>query len=106
MSREVEVSLRIPNPKVRPLDENGYPIDLGGVRFKAIVTVPALPKPGESLPLATTCGKTIESKVVRSDWDEGRGLFVVACQYANRSISQEEYAALADDPVWEAKPLI
>jgi hypothetical protein len=106
MSREVEVSLRIPNPKVRPLDENGYPIDHSGIRFKALVTVPAIPKPGESLPLLMASGRTIESKVVRADWNEDKGLFVVSCQYANRSIPPDEYAELANDPVWEAKPLI
>jgi hypothetical protein len=30
----------------------------------------------------------------------------VSCQYANRSITPEEYGALAEDPEWELKPLI
>ena len=38
---DVEVSLRIPNMKVRSLDENGYPLDHSSVRFKKMMTVPA-----------------------------------------------------------------
>ena len=44
MAQEIEVSLRIPNMKVRTLDENGYPIDHSTIRFKRIVQVPAIPK--------------------------------------------------------------
>jgi hypothetical protein len=33
-------------------------------------------------------------------------MFVLSCQYGNRSISAEEYGALAEDPEWEMKPLI
>jgi hypothetical protein len=45
-------------------------------------------------------------RVVRSDWSEGRELFIVSCQYSNRSITLDEYNALAEDPEWELKPLI
>ena len=106
MSREVEVSLRVPNMKVRALDENGYPIDHSTVRFRKMIQVPAIPKPEETLELTTASGRTFAAKVTRADWNEGRGLFVVSCQYGNRSISPEEYGALVDDPEWELKPLI
>jgi hypothetical protein len=106
MSREVEVSLRVPNMKVRALDENGYPIDHASVRFKKLIQVPAIPKPDDTLELSTRSGMTFPVKVVRADWNEGRALFVVSCQYGNRSISAEEYAALANDPDWELKPLV
>ena len=105
ISVDVEISLRIPNMKVRALDEHGYPIDHSTVRFKKMLTVPSIPKPGETLSLLSS-DRAFEAKVVRADWHEGRGLFVVACQYANRSISQDEYAAFAHDPEWEMKPLI
>lgn len=91
--------------KVRALDENGYPIDHSTVRFKKMMSVPKVPKAGESLALASS-GRTFEAKVVRADWHESRELFVVACQYANRSITAEEYEALVKDPEWELKPLI
>jgi hypothetical protein len=106
MAMEVEVSLRVPNMKVRALDEHGYPIDHSAVRFKKLMEVPSIPKAGEVLSLTTRGGGPFASKVMRADWNEGKNLFVVSCQYANRSITQEEYAALIQDPDWEMKPLI
>ena len=106
MSREVEVSLRVPNMKVRVLDENGYPIDHANVRFRKMIQVPSIPKPDETLELTTRSGRTMQARVVRADWHESRELFVLSCQYAERSITAEEYGALAEDPEWELKPLI
>ena len=103
---DVEVSLRIPNMKVRALDEHGYPIDHSTVRFKKVVPVPSIPKPGESLQLETRSGKVLGATVTRADWSEEREMFVVACQYASRSIAADEYAALINDPDWQMKPLI
>ena len=106
MSQQVEVSLRIPNMKVRALDEAGYPIDHSAVRFKKLVLVPAIPKSGDSLQLTTGSGRMLESTVQRADWSEDRELFVVACQYSKRSISSDEYHALEDDPEWQMRPLL
>jgi hypothetical protein len=106
MPMEVEISLRVPNMKVRALDENGYPIDHSAMRFKKLMTVPKIPKPDELLHLTTSSGRTFEAKVTRADWSEGRGIFVLSCQYGNRSISPEEYADLLQDPDWDLKPLI
>lgn len=106
MSKDVEVSLRIPNMKVRALDEHGYPIDHSAVRFRKLVSVPAIPKPGEPLQLTTASGRMLQATVVRADWNDAKGLFVVACQYANRSIGAEEYDALIRDPDWLMTPLI
>ena len=33
----VEVRLRVPNMKVRALDENGYPIDHASMRFRKVI---------------------------------------------------------------------
>lgn len=106
MAMEVEVSLRVPNMKVRALDENGYPIDHQAFRFKKLITVAKIPKPDDPLQLTTSSGRTLESRVVRADWHEGRGLFILSCQYANRSITLDEYNAVASDPEWQMKPLI
>jgi hypothetical protein len=92
--------------KVRVLDETGYPIDHSSMRFRKVIDVDRIPKPEEPMELTTTSGRVIPARVVRSDWNEGRGMFLVSCQYANRSITPEEYAALADDPEWELKHLL
>jgi hypothetical protein len=106
MSQPVEVRLRVPNMKVRVLDETGYPIDHSAMRFRKILEVERIPKPEDPIEFATSSGRTIPARVVRADWNEGRGMFLVSCQYANRSITAEEYAALADDPTWELKHLL
>jgi hypothetical protein len=104
--KEVEVRLRVPNMKVRALDENGYPIDHSSMRFRKMIELPAIPKSGEMLELTTSSGRTLPAKVLRSDWHEQKGMFVVACQYANRSITAEEYGALVADPDWVLKHLL
>jgi hypothetical protein len=106
MAKQVEVRLRVPNMKVRALDENGYPIDHSSVRFRKVIELPAIPKPEEMLELTTASGRALPARVVRVDWNEDRGLFVASCQYANRSITLEEYRALADDPEWVLKHLL
>ncbi len=102
----VEVRLRVPNMKVRALDEKGYPIDHSSMRFRKVVDVPKIPKPEEMLELSTQSGRVLQAKVVRADWNEDRGLFVLSCQYVNRSITAEEYGALASDPDWQLKHLL
>jgi len=102
----VEVRLRVPNMKNRVLDENGYPIDHASMRFRKVIEVPKIPKAEDTLELGTRSGRTLVAKVVRSDWNEDRGMFVLSCQYANRSITAEEYGALAEDPEWTLKHLL
>jgi len=106
MSQPVEIRLRVPNMKVRALDESGYPIDHSAMRFRKVIDVEKLPKPEEPIELSTSSGRVIQARVVRSDWSETRGLFLVSCQYANRSITAEEYGALREDPAWELKHLL
>jgi hypothetical protein len=100
------VRLRVPNMKVRALDENGYPIDHSSVRFRKTIEVSKLPKPQDTLELMTRSGRVLQATVVRADLNEERGLFVLSCQYATRSISPEDYGALATDPDWELKHLL
>jgi hypothetical protein len=106
MSMPVEVRLRVPNMKARALDESGYPIDHASMRFRRVIELPKIPKPDEMLDLSTSSGKTLQARVVRADWNEGLGLFVLSCQYANRSITAEEYGALTSDPDWQLKHLL
>jgi hypothetical protein len=106
MGKAVEVRLRVPNMKVRALDENGYPIDHSSMRFRKVIEVPSIPKPDDMLELTTSSGRTLQAKVVRADWNEERGMFVLSSQYANRSITAEEYSALVTDPEWVLKHLL
>ena len=106
MPQQIEVSLRIPNMKVRARDEHGYPIDHNSVRFKKLVLVSAIPKPGDSLQLTTGSGGMFESTVQRTDWHEERELFVVACQYSKRSLAVDDFDGLESDPNWQMRPLI
>ena len=92
--------------KVRALDANGYPIDHSSMRFRKVIEIPRFPRVGDALELATQSGRTLKASVVRVDLDEPRSLFVLSCQYAERSISADDYAALADDPEWELKHLL
>ena len=105
MSKLIEVSLRIPSNTKQPLLHEGYPLDMASVRFRKAMTVDTLPKPGDTLQLAAGPA-TVEAKVVGSTWDDGKGLFAVACQYAKRSISIDEQNALVADPEWRLEPLI
>ena len=105
MEQVIEVNLRIPNMKVRTLDENGYPIDHSTIRFKKTMQVPAIPKVGQSLHLSAS-DKTLQANVVGVVWSDDRGMFVVACQYANRSIPADDHRALTRDPDWRMTPLI
>lgn len=105
MSKQVELNLRLPNMKVRTKDEHGYPLDHATVRFKKVVELPAIPKQGETLSF-TASDRTLNATVVRSDWSEDRGMFVVTCQYASRSLSPEDHAAVIGDPEWRMTPLL
>ena len=98
MAIEIEVNMRVPTLTVRAQNEPDRRIDNSAVRFTKRIQVPALPKPGEILSLSTDSGKTtFECTVTRSDWHEEKGLFVVACTYAKRSLPAETYSALVND---------
>ena len=101
-----EVRLRVPNMKVRALDQNGYPIDHSSMRFRKLIEIPGFPRVGDQLILETQSGRTLSASVVHVDLDEARSLFVLSCQYASRSILAEDYAALSEDPAWELKHLL
>lgn len=106
MSRPIEVRLRIPKNSKQPLlDDTGYPLDTASVRFRKEMTVAAIPKAGESLDLVAGA-HTLPATVVRADWSDADSRFIVACQYAQRSISVEEQNALVADPEWSMVPLI
>jgi hypothetical protein len=69
------------------------------------MTVAAIPKAGESIAL-TAGALTLPATVVQANWSEADGRFVVACQYAQRSIGIDEQNALVADPDWSLVPLM
>jgi len=107
MPTKIEVNMRVPTLTVRSQNEPDKRIDNSAVRFTKRIEVPALPKPGEMLSLSTDGGKTtFECTVTRSDWHEEKGLFVVACTYAKRSLTIDTYSALVNDNEWTMKQLL
>lgn len=104
---EIEVSMRVPTLTVRAPNEPDRRIDNSAVRFTRRIEVPALPKAGEVLSLSTDGGRTqFDCTVTRSDWSEEKGLFIVACTYAKRSLPVDTYNALVNDSTWTMKPLL
>jgi hypothetical protein len=101
-----EVRLRVPNMKNRALDANGYPIDHSVMRFRKVIEIPRFPRVGDALELTTRSGLLLRATVGHVELDEARSLFVLSCQYADRTISAEQYAALANDPDWQLKHLL
>jgi hypothetical protein len=107
MPMEVEVNMRIPSLTIRAPGERDTRIDNAAVRFTRITSLPAIPKPGDSLLLTTNKGATtFECTVTRSDWHEEKALFVVSCNYSKRSVSMEMYNTLINDAEWTMKPLL
>ena len=102
---DVEVNMKIPRVTIRAAGQADKIIDNSTVRFTTLIKVPAIPKQGASLQLATRNGGAFECTVTRSDWSEDKSLFIVSCSYAKRSMSAEEYDALVNDAEWKSKPL-
>ena len=99
--------MRVPTLTVRAPNEPDRRIDNSAVRFTRRMAVPNLPKPGEVLSLSADGGKTtFDCTVTRSDWSEEKGLFIVACTYAKRSLPVDTYTALVNDGEWTMKPLL
>jgi hypothetical protein len=106
MAIEVEINLKIPRVVIRTANQPDQVIDNSSVRFITVVDVPAIPKPGTSMQLATSYSEPLECTVTRADWNEERSRFIISCSYAKRSISAAEYDALVNDAGWRTKPLL
>ena len=107
MIQTVEISLRVPSLRVkREGKETPETISNSDVRFIKRIEVDSIPKVGTVLTMEIASHGTFESVVVRSDWHETKNLFVVACQFRNRSIAPADYQALLDAPDWQLRPLI
>ena len=56
--------------------------------------------------LDTVSGIQVAAEVVRTDWDDAQGMFMISCRHAGRSMPPEERGAILQDASWEMKPLI
>jgi len=107
MVQTVEISLRVPSLRVRREGKDApETISNSDVRFIKRIEVDSIPKAGAVLVMDIASHGSFESVVVRSDWHESKNIFVIACQYRNRSIAPTDYQALLDAPDWQLRPLI
>ena len=103
----VEISLRIPSLRVhREGKEARETIANNDVRFVKHVELETIPKPGDVLTMMVGSGGSFQCEVVRSDWHHDKNMFVTACRYSKRSISEAEYQALMDASDWQVRPLL
>jgi hypothetical protein len=103
----LEISLRIPSLRVhREGKDSPETITNSDVRFIKLVELERVPKPGDVLTMTIGSGASFQCKVVRSDWHHEKNMFVTACRYAKRSISEAEYQALIDASDWQVRPLL
>ena len=101
----LEVDLRVPNISVGPPHAPVRRITNRDARFWKVIKVSALPKVGDDLELSTRT-YVFHATVKRLDWHDDKNRFVVACHYAPRSMTPEEYDSLRADPDWTMKPLV
>ena len=103
----LEISLRIPSLRVRRAGKDSpETITNSDVRFIKLVELERVPKPGDVLTMTIGSEASFQCTVVRSDWHHEKNMFVTACRYSKRSISEAEYQALIDAPDWQVRPLL
>jgi hypothetical protein len=106
MPIEVEVSLKVPTFTVRVPNQEPRRVDNASVRFSKRVEVAAIPKHGETLQLTAKFGERFDAIVTQVNWSEEREVFVVACAYAKRSITPDEYERFTSDPDWVTRQVL
>jgi hypothetical protein len=107
MAQQIEISLRVPSLRDRTeRSEDKKVIANDGLRFSKRIEVESIPKPGHVLTMTTSSGLDFTCDVVRADWHDDKGAFVVACRYSKRTISPGEYEALVNASDWQVRPLL
>jgi hypothetical protein len=102
-----EISLRIPSLRVRREGKDTpETITNSDVRFIKHVELERVPKAGDVLTMTIGSEVTFQCEVVRSDWHHDKNMFVTACRYSRRSISQAEYQALMGASDWQVRALL
>lgn len=107
MTHTVEVRLKIPSLRVdRERTDAQSKIANGDVRFIKQVALDGIPQKGDVLTMTMASGATFPCEVVRSDWHDDKNMFVIACRYARRTISEAEYRGLMDAPDWQVTAVL
>jgi hypothetical protein len=108
MTHTVEISLRIPSLRIRGREgtEGTETIANGDVRFIKHVDLDKVPKPGDVLTMVVDSGGSFQCEVIRSDWHHEKNMFVIACRYSRRSISEAEYRELLNATDWQMRALL
>ena len=103
----LEISLRIPSLRVRRAGKDSpETITNSEVRFIKLVELERVPKAGDVLTMTIGSEASFQCEVVRSDWHHDKNMFVTACRYSKRSISEAEYQALINASDWHVRPLL
>jgi hypothetical protein len=107
MGQTVEISLRIPSLRVRREgQEAAETIGNADIRFSKRVELDTVPKSGDLLEMTVGEGERFACEVIRADWHDDKDMFVVACRYAKRSITQADYEAMVNATDWQMRPLL
>jgi hypothetical protein len=102
-----EISLRIPSLRVRREGkDSSETISNSEIRFVKRVELDRVPKSGDVLTMTIGSEASFQCEVVRSDWHHDKNMFVTACRYSKRSISEAEYRALVDASDWQVRTLL
>jgi len=102
-----EISLRIPSLRVRREGkDSSETISNSEIRFVKRVELERVPKSGDVLTMTIGSEASFQCEVVRSDWHHDKNMFVTACRYSKRSISEAEYRALMDASDWQVRALL
>jgi hypothetical protein len=106
MTHTIEISLKVPSLRVRREGKDPETIVNSDVRFTRLVQLEAVPKSGEVLTLSVDATRSLECEVVSSIWHDAKNMFVTACRYSKRSITEADYRALMSAPDWQVRALM
>jgi hypothetical protein len=107
MIQTVEVRLKIPSLRARREGtDSPSKVANADVRFIKHVALEAIPQAGDLLTMTIGSAAAFQCEVVRSEWHDDRNMFVIACRYAKRTISEAEYRGLMNAPDWHVTAIL
>jgi len=107
MTHLVEINLRIPSIRaIRVGNESPVTIANSDMRFVKQVELEVIPKAGDVLTMTVESAGAFRCEVIRSDWHDDKNMFVIACRYSKRSMSDAEYQAFLNAGDWHRRALL